>query len=149
MGDLVEERGSGRSAVWLWRETVAAIADTVARDLRDHWLLALRAIVTGWAMHLAWGLVMAVLDDRQQLWRTHISFFVLTWLVLPVMVGWLVARTHRVKPTAMVLAYSASLAMFGVWDFTTSQMKSFQWDDLALYCLFVPLTVVGGLLARS
>jgi hypothetical protein len=151
MGDLVEERGSGRSAMWFWRETVAAIADSVTRDLREHWLLAVRAIIAGWALHLTWAFVMNVLlGGGQQLWRMHISFFVLTWLVLPVTVGWGVARTHRAKPAAMVLAYSASLAMFGIWDMivTTSQMKSFQWDDFALYCLFVPLTLAGGLLAR-
>ncbi len=34
MGDLAEESRSGRSALWLWRETMVAIGTTVARDIR-------------------------------------------------------------------------------------------------------------------
>jgi hypothetical protein len=50
MGDVVEEYSSGRSALWLWRQTANAVASTVARDFRNHKLLVVRALATGWAL---------------------------------------------------------------------------------------------------
>ena len=161
MGDLVEEHGSGRSALWVWRQTAVAIAHTVTRDLRDHKLLTLRAVATGWAVNLAWARIIA-LASQHELWRKHQGLYnallSFTFLALPAIGGWLVARTHLAKRGTMVLAYAASLAMYATWYLSAnySQMKACVqcspdlWDtNLALNCLFLILTLIGGLLPRG
>ena len=47
IGDLLEEYASGRSARWLWWQALAAVVTTAAGDLRQHKLLALRAVGIG------------------------------------------------------------------------------------------------------
>jgi hypothetical protein len=160
MGDLVEESGSGRSALWFWRETIVAIADSVARNLRDHKVLAVRAIATGWLMNLAWGQVLG-LASRHELWRRHLGLYdallLSSFVAWPAMVGWVVARTHRAQQASMVLAYAASLAIVAIWALSVhySQMKACVectpdlWDtNLTIDCLLVLLTLIGGLLPR-
>src|SRR2546425_2422723 len=48
-GDLIEEYQRRRSRAWYWKQVVSAIALEAARDIRAHRLLALRAVVTGFA----------------------------------------------------------------------------------------------------
>jgi hypothetical protein len=163
MGDLVEERGSGRSALWFWRQTFAAIADSVARDLWEHKLLAVRAVATGWAMNWAWGRVIAAWE-RHESGRIHygraygqMALFAFTFLVWPAISGWVVALSHRAQQAAMVLAYVASLALYASWDLSAhySQMKACVpcspdlWDtNLAVNCIALFLTLIGGFLPR-
>ena len=48
-GDLQEEFLSGRSASWVWRQVMVAIVVSACRDLRHHPLLALSAVMVGYA----------------------------------------------------------------------------------------------------
>src|SRR5438309_4108774 len=61
VGDLLEQRRQGRSALWFWWQTVAAIVLTATRDVRLHPLLIIRAIVLGWA---ALMLLFTLVGDR-------------------------------------------------------------------------------------
>ena len=37
-GDLAEEFGNGRSAIWYWRQVLAALTVGFTRSVREHWL---------------------------------------------------------------------------------------------------------------
>ena len=46
LGDLLEERASGRSRAWYLRQIVVAVARSVFQEGRQHPILTLRAIAT-------------------------------------------------------------------------------------------------------
>jgi hypothetical protein len=54
LGDLYEEYQRRRSLAWYWLQTLAAIAVGSWKDIRTHWLLALRAVGTGIASSLVY-----------------------------------------------------------------------------------------------
>lgn len=130
-GDLVEEYGRGRSNAWYWRQVLTAITVSFCKELRAHFLLAVKATVTGWAAQfvlqiVAWGLV-----NRLHLWlplfhKLPIFFGYgiaasLTWLVLwtPIWVGsgWYVGRLYRSHLAGMVLIFSMSALVWKLLRF--------------------------------
>jgi hypothetical protein len=50
IGDLVQERGNGRSAVWFAREAAAAIVLSVIATVQNRKLLSLRTMAMGYAL---------------------------------------------------------------------------------------------------
>ena len=50
IGDLLEECERGRSAIWYWRQVLIAVWIGILVAIRDHKLLALRAVATGFAI---------------------------------------------------------------------------------------------------
>ena len=61
LGDLLEERPNGRSSAWYWRQVIDAIGTGVRKDIRNHPILAFRAIATGWIVLL---LIFSLVGDR-------------------------------------------------------------------------------------
>jgi hypothetical protein len=53
-GDLLEERARARSAIWYWRQVLIAILIGIWGAIRDHKVLALRAVATGCAANSVW-----------------------------------------------------------------------------------------------
>ena len=119
LGDLVEEH-ERRSAIWYWRQVLFAVWAGMWSAIRDHRVLALRAVATGFVMEYSllflWkhltspfngdGLPMMTIAT----WAWNLSLVVLTQTAT----GWVVARTHRVHRIAMVFAF---LACFFLWYF--------------------------------
>jgi hypothetical protein len=125
LGDLLEQHRNGRSAAWYWRQVIGAIVTGVRKDIRDHPILALRAIATGWIVLL---LIFAMGDRTAEAianyawnWSRHKDGYG-DWRWSPFWVAascvsycgfaisaWAVARLHAAHGMAMVLAYLASV----------------------------------------
>ena len=93
-GDIAEERAAGRSFAWLAGQTAAAIAAQVARDLRGHPVLAMRAIATGYLLTMAWSRLGPAFwpHPSETNHNSVVTYRLLTVFVWPVIVGWAVAR---------------------------------------------------------
>jgi hypothetical protein len=49
-GDLLEQFTQGRSAAWYWRQVLWAIVIGFGKDVRTHWILAIRTTIVGLAV---------------------------------------------------------------------------------------------------
>jgi len=153
MGDLVEEYSSGRSILWLWRETVIAIMTKTGCDLRNHKLIALRAIATGWLLLELWAQILPLIDVRVPgYWLLFLLLFEIS--IWPAFVGWVVGRTHRLQQAAMVLAYAASIAAYSIWYYCLHYVEITRMstpDQLFVgiaSLATVSCTLIGGLLQK-
>jgi hypothetical protein len=113
-GDLLEECAQGRSMIWYWRQVVIAVWTGVWRTIFDHKLLALRAVLIGFAMNELWLFLWHFLR-LPYLGNPSISRDALVSLLLifltQVATGWVVARTHRAHAIPMVVVFAGSLVM--------------------------------------
>lgn len=66
IGDLDERYRAGRSAAWYWQQAFIAICSSTANEIRVHKLLALRAVVIGWASLLVCMLTIPVLFNASR-----------------------------------------------------------------------------------
>jgi hypothetical protein len=74
----------------------------------------------------------------------------------PAIVGWVVARTHRNRQAAMVLAYAASLAIWDIgWFCVTyaaivgrTHILSQSPIAIQLVCFHLAFTLIGGFLQK-
>jgi hypothetical protein len=127
IGDLAECYGHGRSAAWYWRQVLAAIAVSFCREVRGHILLAIRAVVTGWAAFFMFRFISFGMLSRFHLWL-HLYhkvplFFAgygaapltfLPWALVWVASGWFLASHHRPYAAFMLLAFSASVLFWNL-----------------------------------
>jgi hypothetical protein len=125
LGDLCEEYQRRRSFAWYWFQILVAIVVRSWKDVRDHTLVAARAIVTGLVAQMflpsAFSSLQNVLTGAGFMWGNR-------WIGLPwywhwpyaqslgmvmqgiwiagdVTVGWLIVRLHRGHGVTMVLVY--------------------------------------------
>ena len=172
-GDLVEEYRSGRSALWYWKQVLSGIVVTTASQLRTHKVLAVRAILLGWAVsyvtaHLIFGFPAPF--DYYIPWNLgrflphlfsgsfwNFSYF---YMFLPSLVfmpsGWVVARLHRPN-MAMALAWAASVPIFALPELyrladdasTNSRFLPYLYRAVIYVGVEVASTLVGSLLGAS
>jgi hypothetical protein len=129
VGDLLEQYPRRRSAVWYWRQVLAAIVGSVARDLSAHKRLAVRAVAVGWLAYAVlsvpvhWLAEMVSLQIRDWIVTSgHYAFWpvflagplsaTVCWCLAGVTIGWMVARLHRRHAVAVVCLFSASVLVF-------------------------------------
>ena len=168
-GDLREERESGRSAVWYWKQVVIAVCVGTWGTIRDHKVLALRAVVTGFAMeylvgyfytsifwlmhrfHFKYPAPLSLGD-----WAMQLSLILLAQGAT----GWVVARAHRAHQVQMVFAFLIGLILWMAYvdlSFTArafinsiDQPRFRPYLALHLVSVFTMIFAVllGGILAR-
>ncbi len=113
IGDLAEEYQAGKSWAWYWWQTLFAIAVAVLRDVREHKLLALRAVAMGWILWRAFPLIVSRVESvylypRSLHWSAeailaYISALLVWRFIRWVLIGWLVGRAHRAQAASMVM----------------------------------------------
>lgn len=125
-GDLREERERGRSAVWYWKQVVIAVWVGMWGVVRDHKVLALRAVVTGFAtqysVYYFLGSIFRLVNKVHLYkypapvslgnWATQLSLI----LLVQVATGWVVARAHRAHQVQMVFTFLISLILWIAYD---------------------------------
>jgi hypothetical protein len=129
LGDLCEEYQRGRSIAWYWLQILVAIVVRSWKDVRDHTLVAARAIVTGLVAQMflpsAFSSLQNVLTGAGFMWGDawiglpwywhwpYSASLVLImqgiWIAGNVMIGWLVVRLHREHGVTMVFVYCGAI----------------------------------------
>jgi hypothetical protein len=158
MGDLVEEYGSGRSALWLWRQTLLAIAAAVTREPRDRKRAILRAVALVLALNLAFSFAglyvfnnFAPRPIRGGVGAFWYVFGFLTSCVWPAIVGWVVASTHRAHRAGAVVAYLILVTIWAAIRLCNGYEALSRSHQVGLFigwhCLTWACALAGGLLA--
>jgi hypothetical protein len=124
LGDIVEERASGRSRAWYWRQIVVAVARSIGSSVRHHPVLMLRALAAALVSYTLVAAAIAVAEGY--VYGRYLGWM---WLepgalliLIPVAVipaffaGWLVPRTHRACAEAAILVLVFSLAVLSSND---------------------------------
>jgi hypothetical protein len=164
-GDLLEERARRGSAFWYWRQVLIALWIGIWRAIRDHRVLALRAVATGFAIELLcfffWGYLGSLLPGRLVL---SLQSWTINWLLTllnSVATGWVVARTHRAQPVPMVLLFlifdllGYVYVSFFLWGMSLTDLIAQPWFRayLALFIVNIFARIVGvplgGISARA
>jgi hypothetical protein len=115
-GDLLEECARGRSAIWYWRQVLIAVWVGVWGAVRDHKVLALRAVATGCAVNAVWLFLWSKFPYVGLPVRPMISIGLVATLLIILLTqtatGWIVARTHRAHAIPMVLVFVIWLVLW-------------------------------------
>jgi hypothetical protein len=120
VGDLIEQYGRRQSSSWYWWQALTTILATTSQDIRDHKLLAVRAIVAAYGFWLLQRLLLGFLMrtmEHQFVWMVpqvirEPAFLVLIDILPAVGMGWIVGRLHRQHRLAMVLAVAIFTLFF-------------------------------------
>jgi hypothetical protein len=129
LGDLIEQYHNGRSAAWYRRQVLTAILTGAGADIREHKLLAVRALAVCWAalflvgsftgaLHQAlfrWAMTPWKSEILRQAWVYYGMPYVILMCLAYAVTGWLIARLHRDHRAAMVILCALSQLPGAVW----------------------------------
>jgi hypothetical protein len=176
LGDITEE-ARRRSRVWYWTQILAVVLVASGRDVRRHPWIALRAVAAGIASLIVYFYALNALANSltylnsgfyvgshfihwSPRWgsdRIAIELFLVTVLSLllvgPVASGWIVGRLHRAHGIAMVLCFSAFMALLSGTLTIRAFLLTSAWTpfdvarmsvDVAVLLVAPSLIAVGG-----
>jgi hypothetical protein len=136
-GDLIEQYQQRRAPAWYWRQVLRAILFGAVHDIRDHTLLAVRALVVFWtasfllarfthALHQSlfdWAMTPWTSEVLRQVWVYYGAPFVIMTCLGFVVIGWMIARLHRDHRAAMVILCAMSQLPFAAqWGWHTGRL---------------------------
>ena len=173
IGDLAEQYVHGRSAGWYWRQVVMALLVSTTRDIRDHKLIAARAVAISWMFLIPWifftgwayGSTRFWVTDilrgsarLQDLWNIYQAPLLITWCLGSAMVGWIVARLDSDCRAGMLFVCAASQLPFAlqwlapIWNLANAGLPFFASFPMmvraASVFVLMPLSLcLGGLSA--
>jgi hypothetical protein len=114
-GDLAEEYSGGQRAAWLWRQVLAAIAFTVAKEIYSHKLLTARALIAGEMVVTLGSLVLMkglyshgllrFLTTSVPRWMLPFNLFLGGSVIAFMIGGWIVGRLSRDHLATMLLLF--------------------------------------------
>ena len=156
-GDLLEDFQHGRSVAWYWRQVFAAILVGFIREVRHHWVLAIRAAVIGLTLNC--GVLVLVHDLLATLYQRQIldlTFLppLASWIVTSffsgLVSGWMVALLHRKHRDAMLLTLAGALLIWasmmrGVL-LTPRPLRQFLMEAFTFYVSALAGVFIGGFL---
>jgi hypothetical protein len=139
LGDLHEERRRGRSIFWYWSQILAAVVIGSWREVREHPLLALRAVMTGVVVLAVYFAMVAAIS--RFIWVLSNGGYYLGgyWLTLPprpipqrydipvVLIvnafgyaasGWAIVRLHRAYGLAMAMPFLLVVSLLSLIPLT-------------------------------
>jgi hypothetical protein len=171
VGDLIEQYRNGRSGSWYWRQALGSIVTGAGGDVRDHKLLAIRAVLVGLAAMWAFGALARF--SLQILWvfssggvylgghwvrldygwiryRMYMAF--LLTLLGSAGSGWIVGRFHRDHQAPMVFAFVVAVVLAAMVQLAT-QVRLVGWtirpvvqypQAVLLFFVLVPMSILLG-----
>jgi hypothetical protein len=119
VGDLMEEFSQRRSAAWYWRQVLLAVLVGFEKEVRIHWVLAVRAAMIGLAVSTGATVLLhflivtlhqnAVIDVSSS--PRFVPWF-LTSFMSGAIGGWLVAFLYPKHRAAMLVSFAAALLIW-------------------------------------
>jgi hypothetical protein len=162
LGDLIEQYHNGRSAAWYKRQVLTAILTGAGADIRDHKLLAVRALAVCWtalflvgsftgALHrllFRWAMTTWKSEILRQAWVYYGMPYVIIMCLAYAVTGWLIARLHRDHRATMVILCALSQLPGAIrWGWETGRLlRAGLWPfwDFRLALLFHAATLFIG-----
>lgn len=174
-GDLFEELREGRSVAWYWRQDLMATSVSFLNVVREHKMLAIRAIAVGSVFSYLWlhlvgqrlahsfGMLVLNLGFRPGVLAHGYPLIPLICLHAA-LTGWIVGRLHRPYQASMVLAYVgfsllwspghsvnalevSRLAFDSIGNY--GRFSSYLWFALTRVVLIGIITSLGGLCSAT
>jgi hypothetical protein len=175
-GDLNEEYSGGQRAAWLWRQVLAAIAFTIAKEIYSHKLLTIRAVIAGeaWVLLSYFVLIRALLSHWFAMFRISVfppsglPFLGEFWILfLPESIivfmfgGWIVGRLHRDHWATFVVFFATLQSNFVLVQVSPTLLRNlidsidqprfrpYLAMDLGILLLSTIAVLLGGYIAGS